>query len=190
MIIEVLTGILTLITGIYAYLTFRMAKASEESVKAVRQQSEDALRPYISISPFIRPQALFMYLRIKNTGRTGAQNLRLTIDRDFFQWGEANKSENNLRNQNAFSLPIDSFSPDAELLVALGQGWVLFGEEANPAVTPVKFNITASYEFFGKQVEEVNRIDLHPYVGTEGEHDPIVEELERIRKALEKKSGT
>ena len=49
MIIEVLTGILTLITGIYAYLTFRMAKASEESVKAVRQQSEDALRPYISI---------------------------------------------------------------------------------------------------------------------------------------------
>lgn len=55
MIMEILTGILVLVTVIYAYLTQRMAKASEASVDAVRQQSEDALRPYISITPFIRP---------------------------------------------------------------------------------------------------------------------------------------
>jgi hypothetical protein len=189
MITEILTGILVLITATYAYLTLRMAKASESSVEAVKQQSEATLRPYISVSPFIRPQAPFLYLRVANTGRTGAQNLRLTLDRDFFQWGEAGRPDNNLRNQNAFSLPIDSFPPGAELLFALGQGWVLFGEKANPPATPVQFNITATYEFFGKKVEEVNSIDLRPYLGTEGEHDPLVEELERIRKVLEQKHG-
>lgn len=187
MTIEILTGILVIITAIYAYLTFRMAKASEESAQAVKQQSEDTLRPYIIVSPFIRPQALFLYLRVTNTGRTGAQNLLLTLDRDFFQWGEANKPDNNLRNRNAFSLPIDSFPPGAELLFALCQGTALFGEKANPAATPVQFNITATYEFFGKKVEEINRIDLRPYLRTEGEHDPVVEELERIRKVLEQK---
>ena len=187
MIIEILTGVLALITAIYAYLTYRMAKASEASVEAVREQSEAMMRPYVSISPFIRPQALFLYLRIANTGRTGAQKLQLTLDRDFFQWGETDNPEKNLRNRNAFSLPINSLAPGAELLFALGQGWVLFGEKANPVATPVQFNVTATYEFFGKNVEEVNHIDLRPYLGTEGEHDPVVEELERIRKVLEKK---
>jgi hypothetical protein len=184
---EILTGILVLVTAIYAYLTLRMAKASEASVEAVRQQSEAMLRPYISISPFIRPQALILYLKIANTGRTAAQNLRLTLDRDFFRWGEANKPDRNLKNLNTFSLPIDSLPPGSELLIALGQGWLFFGEKANTAITPTQFNITATYEFFGKKTEEINRIDLRPYLGTEGEHDPVVEELERIRKVLEKK---
>ena len=123
MTMEILTGILVLVTAIYAYLTLRMAKASEASVEDVRQQSEAMLRPYISISPFIRPQALILYLKIANTGRTAAQNLRLTLDRDFFRWGEANKPDRNLKNLNTFSLPIDSLPPGSELLIALGQGW-------------------------------------------------------------------
>ncbi len=188
MAMEILTGILVLVTAIYAYLTYRMAKASETSVEAVKQQSEAMLRPYISISPFIRPHALFLYLRIVNTGRTAAQNLRLTLDQDFFQWGEANNPDKNLRNLNTFSLPIDSFPPGSEILIALGQGWVFFGEKANSAINPTQFSITATYEFFGKKVKEIDGIDLRPYLGTEAEHAPIVEELERIRKVLEKKA--
>ena len=97
------------------------------------------------------------------------------------------KRDRNLKNLNTFSLPIDSLPPGSELLIALGQGWLFFGEKANTAITPTQFNITATYEFFGKKTEEINRIDLRPYLGTEGEHDPVVEELERIRKVLEKK---
>jgi hypothetical protein len=33
----------------------------------------------------------------------------------------------------------------------------------------------------------VNRIDLRPYLGSEGEKDPIVEELKKIGQAIEKK---
>jgi hypothetical protein len=187
MVIEYLTAILTFITAIYAYLTHRMAKASEASVEAMRDQSEAMLRPYVTAAPFIRPNTPFLYIRVKNTGKMGAQNLRLTFDRDFFQFGEKDRAEKNLRTMSAFSTPIDSFPPGAELSFALGQGWVIFGENAQPDVCPTQFNITATYEFLGKVVEEVNRIDLRPYIGTEGEHDPVVEELERIRKVMEQK---
>lgn len=186
MVIEYLTAILVFITAIYAYLTHRIAQSSEASVDAMREQSEAFIRPYITVEPFIRPHTPLVYLRIKNTGKTNAENLSLSIDRDFYQFGETNSPDKNLKSLSAFSNSIDSFPPDAELIFALGQGWVLYGEDANPDATPIKFEITAMYGFFGKSTEEVNRIDLGPYLGSEGERDPVVEELERIRKIMEK----
>jgi len=183
-VIEYLTAILVLITAIYAYLTYRMAKASEASVAAVRDQSEAMLRPYITVVPFIRAHTPFLYLRVKNTGRMGATNVCLTLDRDFFQFGEADRPDRNLRTISAFSTPIDSIPPGVELVFALGQGGHLFGQDAKPDVSPVQFNVTTTYEYLGKRVEEVNRIDLRPFIGSEGERDPIVEELERIRQSL------
>lgn len=185
MVIDYLTAILVFVTAIYTYLTHRMAKVSEASVAAMREQSEAMLRPYVTVAPFIRPNTPFLYLRVKNTGMMGAQNLCLTLDRDFFQFGEKDRTERNLKTLSAFSTPIDSLPPGTELIFALGQGWVIFGEDAQPDVCPSQFNVTATYEFFEKKVSEVNRIDLRPYIGTEGEHDAVVEELERIRKVME-----
>lgn len=187
MVIDYLTAILVFITAIYAYLTHRMTKASEASVEAVRAQSEAMLRPYITAAPFIRSHTSFLYLRVKNNGQTGAQNLSLTIDRNFFQFGEKDRADKNLRTMSAFSTLIDSFPPGAELIFALGAGWVLFGENAQPDISPTQFNVTATYEFLGKKIEEVNRVDLRPYIGTEGERNPVVEELEKIREVVEKK---
>lgn len=187
MTIEYLTAILVFITAIYAYLTYRMAKASEASVEAMRAQSEAMLRPYITVAPFVRPHTPFLYLRISNTGKTAAENVRLTIDRDFFQFGEVKRPEKNLRTVSAFSSPIDSVPPGTEFIFGLGQGWVILAKEAKEDVTPMQFSITAAYEFSGKHVTEVSRIDLRPYIGAEGERDPIVEELERIRKVMEQR---
>lgn len=33
---------------------------------------------------------------------------------------------------------------------------------------------------------EENRVDLRPFIGSEGEREPVVEELEKIRKTAEK----
>ena len=178
--IECLTAILVIITAIYAYLTHRIAKASEESVEAMA-------RPYVTVAPYIRPHTPILYLRIENSGRTGAQNVRLTLDRDFFQFGENDRAEKNLRTRSAFTAPIDTLAPGHQLNFALGQGWVIFGENARPEITPPQFNVTAEYEYRGRNIVEVNRIDLRPYLGSEGERDPMVEELEQIRKEIEKK---
>ncbi|EOY5620711.1 hypothetical protein [Klebsiella pneumoniae] len=37
-----------------------------------------------------------------------------------------------------------------------------------------------------KEIVEKNNIDLSPFMQSEGERNPIVEELERIRKSQEK----
>jgi len=185
--IEILTGILVVITGIYAYLTHRMAVANEESAKAVSAQAEALTRPYVTIAPFVRPHTNILYLRIANTGNTVAENVRLSLDRDFFQFGEANRSNSNLRNIAAFSQPIDSMPPGFELLFALAQGPSLYGPDAKAEVAPTQFAVTASYEYSGKRVTEITKVDLRPYNWSEGERDPVVEELERLRKVLEKR---
>ena len=53
-------------------------------------------------------------------------------------------------------------------------------------VVPQQFAVTAAYGFAGKQVNETHRVDLRPYIGSEGEQDPIVEELEKLRKVAER----
>ncbi|HDD9102493.1 TPA: hypothetical protein PBP78_005066, partial [Escherichia coli] len=51
---------------------------------------------------------------------------------------------------------------------------------------PQQFTITATYSYMNKEVVEKNNIDLSPFMQSEGEKNPIVEELERIRKIQEK----
>lgn len=183
MVIEYVTIILAIITGIYAYLTYRMANAAEASVEAMQSQNEALTRPYITVAPFVRPHTPFLYLRIENTGRTAALNVRMSIDRDFFQFGEK-ANEKNLRNMSVFQEPIDSLGPSAKLILALAQGWMIFGKDSEVTATPDKFVVAVKYEYSDKSVEEEHRVDLRPYLNTEGEKDPVVEELERIRKAM------
>lgn len=186
MTIEYLTAILAFITAIYAYLTHRMTQASEASVEVMREQSEALMRPYIIVQPFVRSHTPFIYLRIKNTGRTGAENLKLSIDRDFFQYGKVKQPERNLRKLSAFSMPIDTFPPETELLFALGQSWVIFGNEEESKKCPTQFEVTVDFNLGNKDFSESHKIDLRPYLGCEGERDPLVGEIEKNRTILEK----
>ena len=183
---DYLTAILVFITAIYSYLTHKMAKASEASVQAMREQSEAMLRPYVTISPYVRPHTTVLYLRIENIGKSTAENLRLSIDQDFFQFGEATQPDHNLRTKPAFVEPIQSLPPSGKLIFALAQGFIIFAPETDPSHVPQQFTITATYRFGEKEFTEANHIDLRPYVGSEGERDPVVEELEKLRKVAEK----
>ncbi len=185
MVIEYLTALLVVITGIYAYLTHRMAESSRATVEEMRNQSESMMRPYITVSPFVRPHTPFLYLRIANTGRNAALNLKLSIDKDYFQFGEV-QDEKNLKNMTVFTTPMDSFAPGSELIFALAQGWVIFEGNGKSAICPTQFKITANYQFSDKNVEERHDVDLRSFKGSEGERNPLVEELEKIRKIMEK----
>lgn len=44
-----LTAVLVVITGIYAYLTHRMVKSSEASVRLMKEQADAISRPYVSL---------------------------------------------------------------------------------------------------------------------------------------------
>lgn len=178
MVIEILTAILVLVTTVYSYLTYRMAKASEASVQAVREQSEAMLRPYIDISAYVRPHTSLLYLRIMNSGRTAAVDVRLSMNKDFFQFGNKSRTDSNIKGKPAFTQPIDQLAPGEKLVFGLAQGPVIFGTDASSELTPQQFTISASYSFCNTRVSEEHHIDLRPYFGSEGDRDPVVEELE------------
>jgi hypothetical protein len=138
-----------------------------------------------SVTPYVRPHTTVLCLKIENTGKTAAENLTLSLNKDFFQFGETDNSEKNLRTANAFTEAIESLPPGTKLNFALAQGLKIFGDEADENVVPQKFEITAKYNFGSKEYNEKHRVDLRPYVGTEGERDPLVEEIERLRKLVQ-----
>ena len=53
MIMEILTAILVVVTGIYAYLTYKMSNMSERSVQMMKEQTEAMSRPYLVVQPIV-----------------------------------------------------------------------------------------------------------------------------------------
>jgi hypothetical protein len=62
--IEILTSLLVIITGFYAWVTFRIMKANERTVAAMHSQIESATRPYIAVGLVTIPNSNMFYLRV------------------------------------------------------------------------------------------------------------------------------
>jgi hypothetical protein len=191
---EILTAALVLITGFYAWATYKILKANERVVDVMREQAEAMTRPYVTVSALIEPNNPIFYLRIFNAGKTAATDLKLNLDRSFYRFAEKIKKKN-LADYAAFKDTITSFSPGAEIVFSLAQSFVIFGDQADSSVTPSCFTITTEYSYAGKRVEEVNTIDLRPYLGASKPQEAYVRKLEAINesiqevaKRLEKKS--
>jgi hypothetical protein len=181
---EFLTGILVVTTAIYAWITFKIMKANKQIVGAMHEQREAEVRPYVTINVFTVPRNPIFYLRIANTGKTGANNVRLTLDRDFYPYGQTNAPS--LKAITAFQQPIQQLPPGAEMVFGLAQGFVVLGNNVDEAVTPPVFSISATYSFGERTVSETTTIDLRPYKESKNEPSPAIDELEKIREALEK----
>jgi len=178
--IEWLTAGYLAVTIFYAWATFKIMQANQRTLAALHDQTDALLRPYVSISAVTVPNNVVFYLRIANTGKTGAENVRLSMDRDFFQYGNATRT--NLRTITAFQQPIEQLPPGAEIVFGLAQGFVILGEQADPTVTPPMFSITATYSYGQKTVTEKTVIDLRAYDQGQRLPDAVVDELKQIRE--------
>lgn len=183
MTIENLTAALIVITAVYAYLTYRISVANEKSVAAINFQTESILRPYVVVEAYFRPNTAIINLRIKNHGKSGAENITMEIDRDFFQLGDAKR---NLKSLSAFNSKIDLLAPQSELLFTLASAQEIFSESSNESLLPKKFSIKTSYSFGSKTITENHNIDLNPFLGASTGKDSLIEEIAKIRQILEK----
>lgn len=188
-----LTLALVVITGFYAWATLKILRANEAMVSTMRNQQNAAMRPYILVSTNLRMGTQLLYLSIKNVGKTAALNLKLSLDKSFYQLGEK-REERNIANSAAFSRAIDSFPPDGQLLFLLGDGPTLYSTSKTEEVSPLVFQVTASYSSGSESITETSTVDLRPYINTDVPHNPVVEELGKLRaefvklsKALETK---
>ena len=105
---EILTGALVLITGFYAWATYKILKANERVVEVMHEQAEAVTRPYVAVSALLETDNPIFYLRIANTGKTAATDLKLNLDKPFYRFAEKNE-EKNLADYSAFKDMITSF---------------------------------------------------------------------------------
>jgi hypothetical protein len=182
---EILTGALVLITGFYAWATYKILKANERVVEVMREQAEAVTRPYVTVSAVLEPDNPIFYLRIANLGKTAANDLSLRIDRPFFAFGQ-NKEDHNLAERFIFKNTITSFPAGSEIVFSLAQSFVIFGENADGGTVPSSFVVTAEYSYAGKRVKESNPIDLRPYLGATIPQDAYVRKLKAMIEAIEK----
>ena len=185
MTIELLTAALVLITAFYAWATFKILRANERVVEVMHEQAIAESRPYVVVAPVLELDNPIFYLRISNPGRTSATNLRLTIDKSFFKFGEESK-DRDLASFTAFNQSIDSFPPGSAITFSLAQGFKIFEGKTEHPKLPHTFSVTAEYEFADKQVREVNRIDLRPYLNADIPQDAYMRKLKEISESLKK----
>jgi hypothetical protein len=174
---EVLTAVLVIITGVYAYFNYLMAKRNGEMVAEMKAQREGFLAPSITLTVKIKHSSM-MCLLVTNRGQSPAANLRLSLDRDFHQHGNT-KPDSNIRSFPMFQETIPSFAPGEELFTFLAQG-----HDLNDS-TPVKFSILAKYEFAGKAHEQIHSINLGAYMRTSQDRNELLDEAKKISKAVE-----
>lgn len=186
--IEFLTSLLVLITAFYAWATYRILKANELVVEAMREQSEATYRPYVTVGLYLEPDNPIFYLRVANIGKTAATELRLTMDRSFFKFGERSE-RNDLATFSAFKQTIDSLPPESEIIFGLAQGFVVFADGADPSTCPTNFTVTAIYKIGSKLAEERHVIDIRPYLHADVPQDPVIRKLKDINESLGKLTG-
>jgi len=182
---EILTGVLVLITAFYAWATYKILRANEKIVQVMHEQAEAVVRPYISAALALQPDNPIFYLRISNSGKTSAHDLRLTPDRSFFRLGDSSP-ERDLASYAAFNQIIDEFPPESEMVFSLAQSFKIFSEDSDDKILPKMFSISAKYSFGDRTVEETYIIDFRPYLGVDIPHDPYVTKLKDITKAINK----
>ena len=151
----------------------------------MRAQHAAATSPVIAVNLQIRDEVL-INLRIKNSGRATARNLRISLDRDFHQFA-APDPDRNIRYFGIFQNPIPCFPPDEQLLIHLSQGWNLGKVHNDRVITPPEIKIEVAYDHAGCRHTERFEFDLAAYYHTFQDRSETSKELRKIREALEKR---
>ncbi|MCG3114929.1 MAG: helix-hairpin-helix domain-containing protein [Candidatus Manganitrophus sp. SA1] len=173
---EILTAILVVITGVYAYLTHRI-------VKEMQITREADLRPYLDVDAVAI--SFMFHLIIKNNGKTAAQQVRFKFD----------KSIENIWKEKVDQLPlfkdgIDFLAPGKQYSIALGPTHFWLGKDVDKAKHPSIFTVYVEYSYLGlKKFQEKSVINLETYMHTEAYENEVVKSIkkldENIKRSLE-----
>ncbi|MCU8015939.1 hypothetical protein L5M36_03370 [Shewanella sp. SM72] len=184
---EYLTFSLVVITGLYAFFTYKILKANQSSVSAIQEQMEASSRPYVTVRISMQVGEPFFYLNIENVGKTAAKNLILSIDKDFFQYGE-NKLERNIKEFPVFKNVVLEFPTGTHLFYPLISSVDILSDSADVELVPREFRVTAEYAYLNnKVVREVFHFDLSVYQNCIALKDPIVTAINGVKAAVEKR---
>lgn len=178
--IAIVSAVTALASLAVMFATFKILRANRDSVSVMREQMRSLSRPYIQITPWVRTGSTLMMLTIRNAGSTNAKNLKLSMDRDFYFNGEKAIGKN-LREFTAFAGVIECLPPRAELSFHLGVGHMIF---RNAEHSPIRFTITAEYDFEDEHASETTVVDLQPFQFAAPPIDPVADQIEKLTQKL------
>lgn len=180
---DIISLVLVAVTGVYVYLTWRIAESNKRSISLMSDQFQETVRPFI-VPKIAIDHGVIVCLEIENTGKSPATDLTLKIDRDFFQFAE-DTPERNVRTFEAFSQTIRTFAPGEILRFDLAQGFNIDRRSGDRNLTPKNFVVSATYNSNKHKYTETYHIDIAPYMHTHPRKSTS-EYLEIMSKALEK----
>lgn len=158
-------------TVILAILTFQM-------VREMKKAREEDSRPYV-YADFIFDSSV-IFIMVRNSGRTGAKNIKFTFDPSLIS-----SDNKNISDINMFKNGIKFLPPDKEL-----KTWFDMGPEFYKSKLPRAYTICIQYEniITNKRYFEKYELDLETnegiiYIRKNTIHE-AVKELENINKTL------
>lgn len=145
-----LTFGLLLATWIYAWLTWRLVRASEA-------QSWEIARPRVLVSLQTTQGGQYMVLQIENLGLLPANDLKIEIDRPLFSQ-VAGKQD--IREIPLFKHGLSSLFPRTRIRIGLGVAFNYLKEDVDRMKHPLAFEIRAHYSSPGKEIFDTFPIDV------------------------------
>jgi len=183
---EYLTFFLVVITGLYALFTYKILKANQNSVLAMQEQMEASNRPYVTARISMQVGEPYFYLNIENIGKTAAKNLKLSFDKDFYQYGRST-DEHNIKSFPVFKNLISEFTAGTHLFYPLVSSVDILSDSFDSVLVPREFSVTAEYSYFGNRaVKEVFHFDLTVYQNCIALKDPLVTAINGVTAATGK----
>lgn len=160
-------AVLTIITAAYVVYSRTLAKTAARQLEA---QS----RPYVWVDLAIEPSGM-IWLRIRNTGASAAESLKLDLAREITTVTDAK-----LNDLPMFALPLDLLPPGLERRYMLGSHVHLLKDFEDLV-------IGAGYRFGTKEYSDSFVMSVRDFMGTvvpqKGE---TAKEIEALRKEVEK----
>ena len=181
--IEVLTGLLVVLTGLYAYLTHRIAQANQSAVATMREQITASVRPYVYFD--LVPHGVLVEARLRNNGVTAAHNVSITTEPQLRTVIRATSEPAKLTHH-----PTALLAPGRELFEFIGS-WRELEESSNS----LSFKGALSYsDSSGRTYKEEFRVDLSvrggmAYIGrpdSDEQLKAIADTLTEISRQLDK----
>ena len=160
-------------TGLLAIVTF-------VSNWRMKEQFDAMNRPLVRATVVITGSSAIS-LQIVNDGYLPAENLCMTLDKDFFINGE--KGGSKLNEKSVFARPTKAMPGKTTWNFFLGIGHRLL----DPTMGPQEFAVTATYESRGRRFAETLHVDLESFRGTGTVS--TTDESEKALKALAKSAS-
>lgn len=91
--IAIAAGLSAVVAAIYTFVTAKILRANRDTVAAMRSQVHELSRPRVLIWPWVRMGTTMFCLTVRNGGSSSAEQLRLTVDRDFMYSAKREKIE-------------------------------------------------------------------------------------------------